>query len=161
MTQGLRIAVALLLAAIIAACGTPAPSVIPLEIKTAKASHKFNVEIALTREEQDRGLKFRTTLPPDGGMIFPVVPVCDASFWMKDTVAPLDMIFIRADGTIARIEAETLPYSKIPVSSGEPVSAVLELAGGRAEQLGIAEGDKVIWNSNQDVTARSSCAKNQ
>jgi uncharacterized protein len=65
---------------------------------------------------------------------------------MKNTVIPLDMIFIRTDGSIARIAAETVPYSLTPVDSGEPVGAVLELAGGRAAQLGIAEGDHVIWD---------------
>ena len=72
-------------------------------------------------------------------------PPRPASFWMKNTVIPLDMIFVRPDGTIARIAADTVPYSLDPVDSGEPVSAVLEIAGGRAAELGIAEGDKVSW----------------
>jgi len=88
---------------------------------------------------------FRATLAPDAGMIFPMSPPRYASFWMKNTVIPLDMIFIRADGRIARIAAETTPFSLLPVDSGEPVAAVLELAGGRAAQLGLAEGDKVVW----------------
>jgi uncharacterized membrane protein (UPF0127 family) len=60
------------------------------------------------------------------------------------------MIFIRPDGTIARIEAETIPYSLEPVQSGEPVSAVLEIGGGKAEALGIAAGDRVIWDDPKD-----------
>ena len=121
------------------------PALIPLEIRTAKGKLKFKVEIARTAEEQARGLMFRTSLPEFGGMIFPMVPPRVASFWMKDTVIPLDMIFIRSDGTIARIAANTIPYDLSPVSSGEPVVAVLEIAGGRAEALGIAENDRVIW----------------
>jgi uncharacterized membrane protein (UPF0127 family) len=117
----------------------------PLEITTAKGKIAFTVEVARTPEEQARGLMFRTSLPEFGGMIFPMVPPREASFWMKDTVIPLDMIFIRSDGTIARIAANTIPYDLTPVSSGESVVAVLEIAGGRAEALGIAENDRVIW----------------
>jgi uncharacterized membrane protein (UPF0127 family) len=78
-------------------------------------------------------------------MIFPYEATQPVSFWMKNTLIPLDMIFIRPDGTIARIEANTVPLSLDPVASLEPVNAVLELAGGRAAELGIAAGDKVSW----------------
>ncbi len=88
---------------------------------------------------------FRKRIAPDGGMIFPMDPPRVASFWMRNTLVPLDMIFIRADGSIARIAAQTVPYSLDPVDSGEPVAAVLEIAGGRAAQLGIAADDKVAW----------------
>ena len=120
-------------------------SLAPLSIKTPKTTLKFRVEVARTADEQARGLMFRESLPDDGGMIFPMNPPRVASFWMKNTVIPLDMIFIRADGTIARIAAETIPYSLEPVDSGEPVAAVLELAGGKAAALGIAENDVVSW----------------
>jgi uncharacterized membrane protein (UPF0127 family) len=85
------------------------------------------------------------SLSPDRGMICPYDPPQPASFWMKNTLIPLDMIFIRSDGTIARIEANTVPLSLDPVPAGEPVAAVLELAGGRAAELGISAGDKVEW----------------
>lgn len=121
-------------------------SVVPLEVRTASGrAHKFRVEVARTEAEQARGLMFRDSMPPDAGMIFPMAPPRYASFWMKNTVIPLDMIFVREDGSIARIAAETVPYSLDPVESGEPVAAVLEIAGGRAAELGIAEGDKVTW----------------
>lgn len=121
-------------------------SVVPLEIRTAAGkAHGFKVEVARTESEQARGLMFRESLAPDAGMIFPMDPPRPASFWMKNTIIPLDMIFVRPDGTIARIAADTVPYSLDPVDSGEPVSAVLEIAGGRAAELGIAEGDKVSW----------------
>ena len=123
---------------------------IPLTIKSAKAEHRYNIEIARTQEEHERGLMFRKSLPADGGMIFPMVPARMASFWMKNTEIPLDMIFIRADGMIARIEAETIPYSLEPVQAMEPVSAVLEIAGGKAAELGIAAGDRVIWDDPKD-----------
>jgi uncharacterized protein len=123
-----------------------ANSVIPATVQTLKGIVKLNVEVARTPEEQARGLMFRESLPADGGMLFPMDPPRHASFWMKNTIIPLDMIFIRPDGSIARIEPETIPHSLAPVTSGEPVSAVLELAGGRAAALGIAEGDRVIWD---------------
>lgn len=121
-------------------------AIVPLKIVTAAGkAHNFRVEVARTEGDQARGLMFRDAMAPDAGMIFPMAPPRPASFWMKNTVIPLDMIFVRPDGTIARIAAETIPYSLEPVDSGEPVSAVLEIAGGRAAELGIAEGDKVIW----------------
>ncbi len=121
------------------------PATIPLTIRSQATSHKFDVEVARTEAEQERGLMFRKSLPKNGGMIFPMEPPRSASFWMKNTVIPLDMIFIRPDGSIARIAADTVPYALDPVDSGEPVGAVLEIAGGRAAALGIAEDDVVTW----------------
>lgn len=118
---------------------------VPLTIKSAGTVHRFAVEVARTEAEQARGLMFRDHLSPNGGMIFPMKPPRMASFWMKNTLIPLDIIFIRPDGSIARIAAETVPYSLNPVDSGEPVAAVLEIAGGRAGALGISEDDKVEW----------------
>lgn len=119
---------------------------VPLTVTTAAGkSHRFTVEVARTPEEQAQGLMNRQSLAPDQGMIFPMEPPRDASFWMKNTYIPLDMIFVRADGTIARIEENVVPLSLEPVLSMEPVAAVLELAGGRASELGIRAGDKVSW----------------
>ena len=119
---------------------------VPLTITTAAGKvHRFIVEVARTEPQQAQGLMNRQTLAPDRGMIFPYATPTMAAFWMKNTLIPLDMIFIRADGTIARIEANTVPLSLDPVPAGEPVGAVLELAGGRSAELGIAAGDKVSW----------------
>ena len=118
---------------------------VPLTIQSKNGPHKFVVEVARTPEEQAQGLMYRQSLAPDRGMIFPYSPPSQTSFWMKNTLIPLDMVFIRPDGTIARIEANTVPLSLDPVSSGEPVAAVLELAGGRAGELGIAANDRVDW----------------
>ena len=117
---------------------------IPLTIATAHRVRHFNVEVARTDAEQQRGLMFRRSLPPRGGMIFPMRPARLASFWMKNTLIPLDIIFIRADGTIVRI-ANATPLSLDLVDSGEPVAAVLEIGGGRAAMLGIHADDKVSW----------------
>lgn len=89
-------------------------------------------------------MMFRTSVGPNEGMIFPMDPPRDVAFWMKDTLVPLDIVFIRPDGGIARISTAT-PRSLEPIPSGEPVSAVLELKGGRAAELGIRPGDRVDW----------------
>jgi uncharacterized membrane protein (UPF0127 family) len=115
-----------------------------LTIASSNGEHRLTVEVAKTPEEQARGLMFRNSVPPDRGMIFPYDPPVPASFWMKNTLVPLDMIFIRADGTIARI-VTAKPLDETSVPAGEPVAAVLELRGGRAAELGIREGDKVEW----------------
>lgn len=118
---------------------------IPLTIEADGRAHRFTVEVARTEAEQARGLMFRESLAPDAGMLFPFPRPRPATFWMKNTLIPLDMIFIRADGTIARIAVNTTPYSLDPVGVGEPVTAVLEIAGGRSVELGIEEGDRVGW----------------
>ena len=117
----------------------------PLEIHSGKKVHRFTVEVAATPEQQQQGLMFRPQVKPNEGMIFPFKPARFASFWMRNTMVPLDMVFIRANGTIARIAVNTVPYSEANVPSGEPVAAVLELAGGRTVQLGIKQNDHVVW----------------
>ena len=87
---------------------------------------------------------FYRSLGADRGMIFPYDPPQNVAFWMKNTLIPLDMVFIRADGTIARIvTAKPLDLTAVP--AGEPIACVLEIRGGRASELGIREGDKVDW----------------
>lgn len=119
-------------------------------VQSAAGKHVFKVEVARTPAEQQRGLMYRTDIPENGGMLFAPYPPegggpREASFWMKNTPSPLDIIFVRADGTIARIAENTVPFSEAPVPSGEPIAAVLELRGGRSAELGISEGDKVSW----------------
>jgi len=119
--------------------------VIPLTVATAKGKHSFKVEVARSQQEQARGLMFRTELGPDEGMIFPREPADVASFWMKNTPLPLDIIFIGTDRRILNIAANTTPYSLTPVGAAGLTSAVLELRGGRAAELGIVPGAKVEW----------------
>jgi uncharacterized membrane protein (UPF0127 family) len=118
---------------------------VSVTIRSGQRHHQFTAEVARTPQEQAQGLMHRQSLAPDRGMLFPYAPPQPASFWMKNTLIPLDIIFIRPDGTIARIAANTVPLSLEPVPSLEPVSAVLEIAGGRAAELGIKEGDRVSW----------------
>jgi len=119
--------------------------VVPLRIRSQQGTHLFKVEVAGTPEEQAQGLMFRESLASDAGMIFTFANPAPASFWMKNTLIPLDMIFVRADGTIARIAVNTVPQSLEPVGIEEPVAAVLEIAGGRSVELGVSEGDQVSW----------------
>jgi uncharacterized protein len=119
-------------------------AVIPLTVRSGAALHHFKVEVAASPDQQERGLMYRRSVDPDGGMIFPYHPPQDVAFWMKNTWIPLDIIYIRADGSIARItHAQAMDLTPLP--SGEPVAAVLEIAEGRAAQLGIREGDIVRW----------------
>ena len=121
--------------------------VIPLVIKNSRQSHAFTVEVAETRDQQARGLMFRTSMGPDEGMLFPFEEARDASFWMKNTVIPLDIIFIGRDHRILNIEANAVPYSEAQINSLGKAAAVLELIGGRAAQLGLAAGDKVQFHA--------------
>jgi hypothetical protein len=123
---------------------------LPVTVSGPGGRHVFQVEVAKTAAQQAQGLMYRTDLKPGGGMLFwPYPPEGgpprQASFWMKNTPTPLDIVFIRADGTIARIAENTIPQSEERIPSGEPIAAVLELVGGRAAELGIAEGDTVSW----------------
>ncbi|MBY8337165.1 DUF192 domain-containing protein [Alteriqipengyuania sp. NZ-12B] len=118
--------------------------IVPVTISTDKGEHRFAAEVAATQEEQARGLMFRTQLGPDEAMIFPRQGDV-ASFWMKNTPLPLDIIFIGQDRKIINIAAETTPYSLNSVSALGPTSAVLEIPGGRAAELGIGPGDAVEW----------------
>ena len=115
-----------------------------LTIHSATGKHRFVVEVARTFEQQQQGLMFRRSLAPDRGMIFPYDPPQNVAFWMKNTLIPLDMIFIRKDGRIARITTAK-PLDETPVPGGEPVVAVLEIAGGRADELKVKAGDRVDW----------------
>ena len=117
---------------------------VPLTIRSKSGVHHFTVEVAATEQQQETGLMFRSTLAGDRGMIFPYDPPQEVAFWMKNTLIPLDIVYIRADGTIARIvHAQAMDLTPLP--SGEPIAVVLEIGAGRAAELGIKEGDKVSW----------------
>lgn len=114
-----------------------------LTIETARGPVRFSVEIASDPESQERGLMYRRSLAPNAGMLFDFHRPIMATFWMKNTILPLDIIFVRADGTISTIAANAVPYSETLIPSAEPVRAVLEINGGRAKALGIESGDQV------------------
>lgn len=119
--------------------------VIPLTISQNGKVHRFRVEVARTREEQARGLMFREQMGPDEGMIFPYDPPQGLSFWMRNTVLPLDIIFIGADHRIINIHENAEPFSLDSRSSEGLAIAALELNGGRTAELGFTPGAKVEW----------------
>ena len=128
--------------------------VIPLTIEQNGKTHRFRVEVARTPAEQAQGLMFRTELGPQDGMIFPSATPQFRSFWMKNVVIPLDLLFIGADGLVSNIAANAVPYSEDSIPSDGPVVAVLELAGGRAAELGITAGARVTWDREAALTGR-------
>lgn len=112
-------------------------------VTSGKTTHAFTVEVAATPQQQARGLMFRTVLAPDAGMIFPFATIRPASFWMKNTYIPLDIIFVLPDGKIESVAAMAQPTSLDQVRSKGEVGAVFEIAGGRAAQLGLKPGDTI------------------
>jgi uncharacterized membrane protein (UPF0127 family) len=114
-----------------------------VEIVTRAGVQVFDVELAATPEQRSKGLMFRKELPAGQGMLFDFGAETPVSMWMKNTYISLDMIFIRADGRIARVAENTVPLSEAIIPSGAPVKSVLEVPAGTARRLGIAAGDRV------------------
>lgn len=114
-----------------------------LTLVTETGEHEFIVELAKTSSEHSRGLMFRRTIGDREGMLFIHAEPRFITMWMRNTYIPLDMLFIRADGSIHRIEANTEPLSERIIESGERVTGVLEIAGGLADKLKIKPGDKI------------------
>lgn len=115
----------------------------PLTIDTQAGPQVFAVEVMRDDASRSRGLMFRRSLAPDHGMLFDFEVSQPVAMWMKNTYLPLDMVFIRADGTIARIAADTEPLSTQVIPSNEPVLSVLELNAGTAARVGLRPGDRV------------------
>lgn len=116
-----------------------------VRIETAAGVRLFHVELAETPEQRARGLMYRRTLAPDAGMLFLFPERERPTMWMANTWLPLDMLFVAADGRIADIFANTVPRSRLTISSPHPARMVLELGGGTARRLGIAPGDRLSW----------------
>jgi uncharacterized protein len=114
-----------------------------LTVQTKAGPQVIEIEVAETPEEKAKGLMFRAKVPDGTGMLFPYGEPQEITMWMKNTYASLDMVFIRGDGIIHRIETNTEPMSERVIASEGPVTAVLELAAGAAAKLGIKPGDRV------------------
>jgi uncharacterized protein len=152
-TNPKHVAFALLLAALVfiptlaLAAPKPQPAAGRLEtitIVTQAGPQAFKVEIASTPKQQERGLMFRTHLPERQGMLFVFRPTREMQMWMKNTLIPLDMLFIAADGHVRRIERNAEPGSLRLIPSEGPVRYVLELNGGDASRYGINPGDRLV-----------------
>ena len=118
-----------------------------LAIETAGGAQRFAVELAVTSDQRQQGLMYRQRLPADAGMLFLYPAARPVSMWMKNTLIPLDMLFIGNDGRILHIAERAIPRSTATISSMRPVRAVLELNGGTAARLMIQVGDRVLYRS--------------
>jgi uncharacterized membrane protein (UPF0127 family) len=112
-------------------------------LHTKKGDFTFNIEVVDTEAGRERGLMGRKSLAPDAGMLFDFLAPQPVAFWMKDTLIPLDMVFIARGGVVKSIHADARPLDLTPIPSDGPVQFVLEIAGGRAAQIGLAPGDRM------------------
>lgn len=112
-------------------------------LHTSKGDFTFNIEVVDTPEGRERGLMFRRSLAPDAGMLFDFRTPQEVAFWMVNTFIPLDMVFIGADGTVRTIHANARPQDPTPIPSNAQVQFVLEIAGGRAAEIGLEPGDRM------------------
>ncbi len=115
----------------------------PLDIVTSGGVKHFTVEIADTDQTRETGLMFRKSMAPDRGMLFDFQTPQPVTFWMKNTLIPLDMIFIAKDGRVVSIARNARPMSEALIPSGGPIVGVLELRGGRAAEIAVKPGDEV------------------
>ena len=115
----------------------------PLDIVTAHGARHFTVEIADTDATRESGLMFRKSMAPNRGMLFDFGTPQTVTFWMKNTLIPLDMVFIAKDGHVVAIKRNAAPMSEALIPSGAPIVGVLELRGGRAAEIGVKPGDEV------------------
>ncbi len=125
-----------------------------VETQNGKKFH-FNVEIAKTENQQARGLMHRKVLEPEAGMLFWFGGARQPSFWMRNTLIPLDMIFIRRDGTIDHIHSNARPLDETHITSpAQNIWAVLEINGGQSDSWGIKVGDKILHPLFRNVLAQ-------
>ena len=118
---------------------------IPLVLETRTGVHQYRAEVAATPDQQAAGLMFRTRMGAAEGMIFPFSPPRQASFWMENTILPLDLVFIDTNGRVQNIAANAKPYSRDLIPSDGVVQAVLELNAGEAARIGLKPGDRVRY----------------
>ena len=141
----------LLLALLLAASATIAVAQLaqfptaPLTIVTASGPHKFTIELATSPAQMEQGLMFRRSMAPDAGMLFDYKAPSMAMMWMKNTLIPLDMLFVDAQGRIVNIHQRAVPGSLDTIAAAAPVRAVIELNGGTVARLDIRPGDRVIF----------------
>ena len=115
-----------------------------LTIVSPSGQHKFKIEVAETPAQMTQGLMFRKSLAPDAGMLFDYKQPTVATMWMRNTLIPLDMLFVDTQGRIVNIHERAVPQSLDVIGAAEPVRAVIELNGGTASRLGIEPGDRVV-----------------
>jgi len=136
----IRLVIVAFVLLVVAACSSGEDRLV---LHTGKGDFSFTVEIADTNEERAKGLMFRNELAADAGMLFDYGKEQETSFWMQNTLIPLDMIFIGADGIVKNIHVNAKPLDTTAIPSGVPVQFVLEIPGGRSKEIGLAAGDRM------------------
>jgi uncharacterized membrane protein (UPF0127 family) len=116
-----------------------------LVIVARHACYRFDIYLAVNRQQQQRGLMFVRQLPEWTGMLFVYADENYRSMWMKNTYVPLDMVFARRDGSVTNIARNTVPLSERSVTSSEPAAFVLELNAGTTRRLSIDEDSSLVW----------------
>ncbi|MEO0485116.1 MAG: DUF192 domain-containing protein [Pseudomonadota bacterium] len=111
-----------------------------LTIRDDDSTARFSIELAVTPEERGRGLMFRESMPRSAGMLFDFSEERPVAFWMRNTLIPLDMLFIEANGTVAHIHENAIPHDETPIPSTTPVRFVFEINGGLSDLLGLEIG---------------------
>ncbi|QND54236.1 DUF192 domain-containing protein [Phyllobacterium sp. 628] len=129
----------------------------PLVLNTARGDVPFQVEVADTDEERERGLMFRTDLKDNSAMLFVFEESRLVTMWMENTPSALDMIFLDDNGRVSAIRANAVPFSRATISSGGAARFVIEVKAGTARRLGLAVGDKVHHPAIAAVCGK--CAK--
>jgi uncharacterized protein len=114
-----------------------------LEIVSGDKTHVLQVEVMKTPEQRAKGLMFRQFMPEDRGMLFDFDREEPVAMWMRNTYIPLDMLFIRGNGTVHRIHERAQPLDETTISAGAPVRYVLEINAGVASKLGLKAGDRI------------------
>jgi len=114
-----------------------------LTVQTAGGPQKFTIELALSPAQMEQGLMFRRSMAPNAGMLFDFKAPTNVTMWMKNTVIPLDMLFLDPKGRIIDIHERAVPYSTDMIAAKAPSRYVIELNGGTAARLGIKPGDQV------------------
>jgi uncharacterized membrane protein (UPF0127 family) len=114
-----------------------------LVVHTSTGDYNFTVEVVDTDAKRAEGLMFRQELADDAGMLFDFKESRPVSFWMRNTFIPLDMVFIRADGTVANVHVNARPQDPTGIPSDGPVMFVLEIPGGRSVEIGLDAGDTI------------------
>lgn len=130
-----------------------------LDIRGDFGTARFTVEIADDLAERAQGLMNRPVLPASQGMLFVYDEPGEPSFWMKNTLIPLDMLFIRPDGVVQHVHAKAVPGDLSPISGGDGIIAVLEIKGGMAASIGIAPGAEVRHPAFDSALAAWPCAE--
>jgi uncharacterized membrane protein (UPF0127 family) len=116
-----------------------------LELRQNGVKAQFNIEIARTPAEQAQGLMFREEMPQFNGMLFTYDRPHSVSFWMKNTLIPLDMLFIDETGVVKRVHRNAVPLDTTPIFGGDEVQYVLEINGGLANMLNLSEGAEMRY----------------